>query len=257
MTENLCGAGELAIIADGDGERPIRGLEHFVRHERRVTVAHAARHGPRHDVRAGLIRQRRQQGRQQRHLDELPLPRRVAMPQRREHADGSMQTGDDVDERDADLRRLAGRPGHRHEATDGLHEQVVPGQRRLTETGDRYVDDVRVPLAHLLIPEPQPRHRPRQEILDDDVGARHEIACGGEIVRLAKIPELAALVAVDRQEVRRLPVLGERRTPGARVVTAVRALDLDDVGAQVAEQHRRVRAGQDAAEVGDEQAVES
>ena len=47
-----------------------------------------------------------------------------------------------------------------------------------------------------------------------------------------------------------------RRAPGARVVAAARALDLDHVGAEVAERHRRERAREHAREVGDEQPVE-
>ena len=47
-----------------------------------------------------------------------------------------------------------------------------------------------------------------------------------------------------------------RRAPAARVVAGARALDLDDVGAQVGEGHRAERAGQHAREVGDEQAVQ-
>ena len=42
----------------------------------------------------------------------------------------------------------------------------------------------------------------------------------------------------------------------AEVVAAARALHLDDVGAEVAEQHRAVRAGDDAREVEDADAVE-
>ncbi len=53
-------------------------------------------------------------------------------------------------------------------------------------------------------------------------------------------------------------VLGadERRPPAAAVVAAVGVLDLDDPGAEVAEHHRRVRPGERAGEVDDDDAVE-
>ena len=63
-----------------------------------------------------------------------------------------------------------------------------------------------------------------------------------------------ALVAVEPQVVRRA-LVRPRRSPRARVVAGVRALDLHDVGAEVAERHRAERAGEHAREVGDEQAV--
>jgi len=63
-----------------------------------------------------------------------------------------------------------------------------------------------------------------------------------------------ALVAVDRQVVGG-HALADRRQPGAGVVAA-RALDLDHVGAQVAEQHRGVGPGQHTGEVGDQDAVQ-
>src|SRR3712207_7926572 len=48
-----------------------------------------------------------------------------------------------------------------------------------------------------------------------------------------------ALVAVDREEVDRLAV-EEGRAPGAGVVPLDRELDLDHVGAEIAEHHRGV-----------------
>ena len=53
-----------------------------------------------------------------------------------------------------------------------------------------------------------------------------------------------------------LIAVAPRRAPGARVVAAVGALDLDHVGAEVAEQHRGQRAGEHAREVGDQDPVE-
>src|SRR5437879_5210501 len=59
-----------------------------------------------------------------------------------------------------------------------------------------------------------------------------------------------ALVAVDRREDGAHPVLA---TPVAEVVAATRALDLDDVGSEICQQHRAVGPGHHAREIEDAQ----
>jgi len=65
------------------------------------------------------------------------------------------QAGEDVDQGDADLLRLAVRvPRDAHQAADGLDEQVVTGQGRAggpPEAGNRAVDQSRVAGAQLLV----------------------------------------------------------------------------------------------------------
>ena len=63
-----------------------------------------------------------------------------------------------------------------------------------------------------------------------------------------------ALVAIDREVVGGDAVASGRR-PRAGLVTG-RTFDLDHGGAQVGEQHRAVRPGEHAREIGDDQAVE-
>ena len=71
-----------------------------------------------------------QQRREQVDLDALALAGGVAMAQRGEDPDRREQPGEHVDERDADLLRLAvGRAGDAHQPAERLHEQVVAGQR--------------------------------------------------------------------------------------------------------------------------------
>ena len=79
-------------------------------------------------------------------------------------------------------------------------------------------------------------------------------------VGLLEVEPDAALVPVDRQVVGRGPGLAgrrgradPRRAPAARRV-AVGRLDLDDVGAEVGQQHRAVRPGQDRRAIDDAQA---
>ena len=88
----------------------------------------------------------------------------------REHA------GRDVGDRDAEPEgRTVGRAGDAHQAALGLHHRVVTGLgppgTRLPESRDGAVDDARMPHRDVGIAKPQPLHRPRPEVLDDNVRA--------------------------------------------------------------------------------------
>jgi hypothetical protein len=61
------------------------------------------------------------------------------------------------------------------------------------------------------------------------------------ILRLLGVELDAALVPIDGEKIRTL-ALEKRRSPTARLVAVAGALDLDDVGPQVSEQHRAIRA---------------
>jgi hypothetical protein len=82
------------------------------------------------------------------------------------------------------------------------------------------------------------------EVLDGDVGAAQQLVGEGDVVGVMEVEHDRALVAVDRQVVRRDAVV-LRRHPRARVV-AGRALHLDHRGAEIGEEHRAVRAGEHA-----------
>jgi hypothetical protein len=72
------------------------------------------------------------------------------------------------------------------------------------------------------------------EVVHDDVGTggqlQHELPVG----RVGEVRRDTLLVPVDTQVVGALPSLVERRSPPPRLVPAVRAFDLDHVGAEVA-----------------------
>ena len=72
-----------------------------------MPVAHPRGDHTGRGVGAGLVDERREQAGQQVDLDPLALARRVAVAQRGEDAGRREQAGEDVDERDADLLRLA------------------------------------------------------------------------------------------------------------------------------------------------------
>ena len=82
-------------------------------------------------VAGGLVGERGRAATEQVDLDELPLAGALAMAQGGEDPDRGEQAGEHVDERDADLLRLAvGLAGDAHQAADGLDEQVVAGELR-------------------------------------------------------------------------------------------------------------------------------
>ena len=146
-----------------------------------------------------------------------------------------------------------------HEAAHRLQQEVVAGQPRArlagAEGGDRARDEPRVARAQRVAVEPPARHQPGTEGLEQHVGALGQPARQLAVALVAEVERDRALVAVQAEVVRRLAV-APRRTPGARVVAAVGPLDLDHVGAEVAEQHGGERPGEHAREVRDEESVE-
>ena len=114
-----------------------------------------------------------------------------------------------------------------------------------------------LPAARSVSPSrPQRRHQPGPEGLDQHVGARAELARQLAVARVAEVERDRALVAVEpevvgasRRRATAAPRGACRRPPSG-------PLDLDHVGAEVAQHHRGERAREHAREVGDEEAVE-
>ena len=187
---------------------------------------------------------------EQGHLDAGTL----SPVQRGEHPGGGVKAGEHVDQRDSHLvRGPLLRSRDRHQARLGLRHEVVAGTSgRLAlgaESGDRAVHDRRVLLADLLVADAEPVRTSDLEVLDHHVGGRAELESERAALRLGEVERAAALAAVDRQVVGRLPAR-EGRPPGARLVAALGALDLDHVRAEVGEHHRAVGPGEHAREVG-------
>ena len=178
------------------------------------------------------------------------------------------QPGQDVADRHADLGRAAavgvGGAGDRHQPADGLDDEVVAGPvgRRAARSvaRDREVDEPRVERPQRLVVEPEPGEAIAPEVLDQDVRVGQQPAQDRRAVGALEVEAEAALVAVDREEIGGGPRPGldradPRRTPAAGRI-ALRWLDLDHLGAEVAEQHRAVRPGQDRRAVDDAESGE-
>ena len=152
---------------------------------------------------------------------------------------------------------MAGHAGERHEPAHALRDGVVAGLAReragLAEAGDRGVDHRGVHRPDRRVAEAEPLRHPGQEVLDDHVGAPGQLEDEPCALGLLQIDRDPALVAVHRREGgAHLAVAPE----GAHVVAAAGPLDLDHVGAQVAQEGRRVGPRDHAGEIEDADALE-
>ena len=163
-----------------------------------------------------------------------------------------------INERPQRTGSPSGSAGDAHHAAVSLHDGLVAGLvlqgPALAESRDGAVDEPRVQGGQLLVAEAHALHRPRPEVLDQHVGlARHSAQDLRAFLRL-EVQGYATLVPIEREKRRRLSPLA--RHPGARLVTAVDALYLCNVGAHVGEEHGAVGSGQDPREIEDLHPVE-
>ena len=190
-----------------------------------------------------------------------PLAVAVAGAQGGEDAVGGEEAADHVDERRADLQRApVGLAGDRHEPAHRLQQQVVAGQRRgplaRAEGADRAVHDARVGRARSRRSRgPGGRSCPGRKDSTTTSARTHSSRASATSPGSLRSSVTERLLRL-RPEVVGRALLDERRPPGARVVAAVGALDLDHVGAEVAEAHRAQRSGEHPREVGDEDPIE-
>ena len=177
-----------------------------------------------------------------------PRPVSLARPQRREDREGGRERRDAVRERE---RRQQRRPVRlavqRGEAAHRLGERAEPGpagvRARLAEAAHAREHEPRVDRGELVPADAPALERPGPEVLEHDVGAlgqaEEEVGAGG----LGEVERDEPLVPRERLEPEPDAVLA--RPVAARRVDPVRMLDLDHVGAVVAEEHRRERRGEE------------
>ena len=154
-------------------------------------------------------------------------------------------------------RRMPGHARQRHEPAHALRDRVVAGLAReragLAEAGHRGVDHRGIRRAHRRVAEAELLGHAGQEVLDDHVRAPRQVEGEPGALGLLQIHRDPALVAIDRREGRAHPAAAAE---SAQVVAAAGPLQLDDVGAQVAQQGRAVGPGDDAREIEDADALE-
>ena len=266
--ERTAQRGELPVVARDDEDHPVAALEGLRRHAAEAAVAAPLRHLTRDKVVHREVRQRGHAAVEQRHVNELALARDlVAMAQRREDRDGRVLPGEDVDQADADLHRLVGVAVGGHDAAHRLEHAVVAGtlgiRAALAEAGDRAVEEPRVQRAQRCGVEAVLRERADAKILEQHVALRREAANDVLPFPCRMVYGDGLLAAVAGEEERggvgaaAVAVLQKRRAVGAAFVARARALDLDDLGAEIGQRLRRQRRGEHAAEVENADARES
>ena len=192
-------------------------------------------------------------GVEQGHVDVLSFAGAFGVAQGRLNGYGGVQPGEQVGHGHADLLGAAAGQvvaftGDAHQAAHALDGVVVAGalpvRAGLAKTRDGAVDQARVDGAQALEVQPVAGHVPDLVVLDEDMGVLHQLADEGLALGLGDVAGDGALVAVGAQVVGGFGGVGavpppqKRRTPAAGVVAtgvavAGRALNLDDVGAEV------------------------
>src|SRR5579872_752343 len=180
------------------------------------------------------------------------------MAQRRQRADRRVQRGIAVDERGGGAERPADRrTGQAHQPAHGLTERI---ERRpvavgtvLPEPRHRAQDDVGPQLAQPVVAEPHLFHDSGAKILQHDVGGRHQLGEDFLAALGAHVEAEAFLAPVVDREIDALAAHHRLRAPG---LLAAEFLDLDDLGAEVRQDHAAARPGLIPRQFQDPDAVE-
>src|SRR5215213_6655640 len=259
--DGLTQSPELGVVADGDRDLLVRGVEGLVGDYRRVPVAHAALVLAGDEVLLAAVGEPGEGALEERHLDARAIAGGLAPAQRRQDRGRGVQAADDVCYGDPYLRGLAirfGKSSYPHDARASLDQEVVTGTFLILsgpEAGDGAIDEAGIALLEGLIAETELFQCATPHVLDHDIRIRSELLDPLQTFRVLEVHTYGALVAVDRQKVRRLTPR-EGGSPLTGVVAALGVLDLDHVRPEIREHHRRVRPGQDPREVEDLHAFE-
>ena len=120
---------------------------------------------------------------------------------------------------------------------NGIVDPLVRVVAALSEPADRYVDQVGLDATEHVLAYAHSLDGSRAKVLNEHVRARHELLQQLATSLALQIEGDGALIAVRRQVDRRKPGAVSSKAP--REVALLRRLDLDHVGALVAEEHGR------------------
>ena len=226
-------------------------------------VAGAGRRDAGHQVHHGVVVDERHLHVEHRDVDVLPLAGALALSKRGEDPERARHPRAEVAVEGAGAHWGAvGVAGHAHHAGVGLHGGVEGGAVASgageSEPGDGAGDHAGVELAERGIVGAEPPGYAGAVVVDDDVGPADEVGEHLLAAAAAEVDDDAALVALQVHDVGRERAHhqgGTRAVELARVLAAGR-LDLDDVGAEVAEYRRGERPGDDRGEVDDVETCE-
>ena len=152
----------------------------------------------------------------------------------------------------------AGPAAGAHEAAHGLADDIIAGTLAqgagVAEAGNRAVDDAGVDLFQNIIAQAQLFHGAGAVVLQNHVGLLHQFLEDLLALGLLQVQSDAHLAAVEVGVIHAVAV--DERSHFAGIVAALGIFDLDDRGAQVSHQYRRIGACQHAAQIQDDNAVQ-
>ena len=255
VAQNLGGARKLPLVSDCERHHGVGGPIGGVGHDAGVPVAETAALAAGDKIVRGDINQHRERSLVQRKLHLLPLARAPTRVKRRKNGIARQHAGAHVDNRHAVFRRLPIRlAADAHQARLRLQHEIIAGQRSLgparSVAGDGAANEPRSRLLEPGVGEAPFVQRSQPEIIDEDVGFLDQPGKDFLPGRVGHVERQGALVAVDAEKIGGLGA-DERRAPMPRIVAVVGRLDLDDVGAHVAQHHGAERTGEDTGEIDD------
>ena len=208
-------------------------------------------------VRRDLGAEQHQDRLDDRHIDDLTAAGRFGAAQGGGDGEARRQGGDAVGEPERGQRRWAVRlTGDRGEPAHRLGDRPEPGllgeRTNLAEGGDPGDDQPRVGGVQLVWSDAPALQGSRAEVLDQHVGALGKAQQQGGPFGLRQVERHRPLVAPERLPPQ--PHSVARRPVSTGRIGLGRVLDLDDVGAEVAEEHRRHRPGEQCRSVDDSHA---
>ena len=185
----------------------------------------------------------RHHGLEHRDFDELPAAGLLAGIQRRQDRLRRHQPAGLVAQDGRRVARLAGQPVHQARDAAQALDDVVIGRPPavgpvLAPAVNAGIDQPRIALAERVRAEPQRLELLRPDVVDEHVGPIDQPQQHLARRRGLQVEHDAALVAVDPHE-QRGHVAADAR-PGVARGVALRRLDLDDVGAEIAQHLRGV-----------------
>jgi len=236
------------VVDGAEDDVAVTGREGRVRNDGGVAAAPATRLTRRLDAdRCDDRGQDAEGGGVQRELDRPPAPGSSVVEERREDAVHKQHAGRDVHHRDGEPH---GRPvrhaHHRHQARFGLDDDLRAGvvclRAARPEPVDRRVDSTRGwrrgdPRNRGRVGGPRPAGSSRRR-------SRRRLRRACERLRPAATPRSTATLCLPRSTAAKYVLVPFQKggPPGSRVVSAARALDLDDVRAEVGKEHGGVGA---------------
>ena len=187
-------------------------------------------------------------------IDALAFTRRLARPQRNQRSDSAVHAGHVVGERrrawhDRHTPRFAGEIRQSREGVCDTRESGLSAKRpilSIRRNADK--NGARVDRLEIVVSKAPLLERARAEILDDDVALGRELPQQLPPALLLQVQRNALLVPALSKPEKRVAALGIGAKAAQRIAD-LRRLDLDDLGAELAENRGAVWARDKSAQV--------